>query len=376
MVLKVFFTKKLTVDFDRIEFHYENLPIKKLWNWFKAEIGYVFKLKNVYAYPTHLQLEPSSTCNLRCPMCYITTHKIKAGLLSLDNFKKLMDEVGDYLLLLHFWGWGEPFLNKDIFSMIKYARKKGVKVVTSTNGLLFNDESIDQLIDSKLDALIFALDGVDQETYDKFRCGGDFSKAVENLRSLIKRRDQRGYSLPKVNLRMVVTRENEDQISEMKELAKELGVDIFSLKTLGSHDNSSVWEKSIPQEPSYRRFSYDDQGVPIRKNNQCKRMWHHPFIHHEGTTTVCSYHLLEGFSVGNAFANDNVFSKIWFGKELKNARKCFLKFLLTNESEPLICQDCYVNYTNAVDYVSHAFTFDNDKKESILLYQWPWQYSL
>jgi MoaA/NifB/PqqE/SkfB family radical SAM enzyme len=65
-------------------------------------------------------------------------------------------------MFLHFCGWGEPFLNKDLFSMIRYAKDKGIKIITSTNGHFF--ENVDKLLDTGLDVLIFALNGVDKET--------------------------------------------------------------------------------------------------------------------------------------------------------------------------------------------------------------------
>ena len=96
-----------------------------------------------------------------------------------------MDEVGDYLLFLHFWGWGEPFMNSDFFSMIRYAKSKGLKIITSTNGHFFEDDkNIDQLIDSGLDVLIFALDGLDEKTYEQYRAQGDLQKAMRGLKQV------------------------------------------------------------------------------------------------------------------------------------------------------------------------------------------------
>ena len=54
-----------------------------------------------------------------------------------DTFTKILDEVGGYIFTLLFWGWGEPFLDPRAFDMIAYARAKGIKVISSTNGHLF-----------------------------------------------------------------------------------------------------------------------------------------------------------------------------------------------------------------------------------------------
>jgi MoaA/NifB/PqqE/SkfB family radical SAM enzyme len=271
------------------------------------------------------------------------------------------------MLFLHFWGWGEPFMNKDIYRMIRYAREKGLKVITSTNGhFLSSEEDIDSLIGSGLDAIIFAMDGADRETYEKFRRRGDFDKMLDNLRLLVKRRMEKGAGSPAINLRMVVTKENEDQISRMREFAASVGVDMLSLKTLGSHDDETLWNESIPRNYEYRRYEYDDAGEAIRKRNTCKRMWHHPFIYCDGTVALCCYHLAGEVPVGNAFAsNGDGFSKVWFGQEYRRARAGFMAFRGGNgHSGPERCRTCNTNYTNNWDYVSHAFYLRDNGKTS------------
>jgi MoaA/NifB/PqqE/SkfB family radical SAM enzyme len=41
-----------------------------------------------------------------------------------EDYKKIIDEMGDYLLNVTLWNFGEPFLHKQISDMIDYAKKK------------------------------------------------------------------------------------------------------------------------------------------------------------------------------------------------------------------------------------------------------------
>ena len=356
-VLKTLLTCRLTLTFDKIEFTYNKLSRKRLLNWFLAEFSYVLKSKYVWAYPTHLQIEPVSGCNLACPLCYITTQKLPKGFLPLERFQRIIDEVGEYIFFLHFWGWGEPFLNKDIFAMIAYAKQHGLKIITSTNGHFFEHlEDIDRLLDSGLDVLIFALDGVNQETYEHYRKQGDFERALEGLKLLLSRRKARGLSHPLLNLRMVISRENEAQIPKMKQLARSLGVDVLTLKTLYSHGNNMLWEQSLPQNPEYLRYDYDARGQAIRKPNSCKKMWNHCTIFHDGVVVPCDYFLREEFSLGNIFSKEtNSFRDIWFGEKFQTLRARFLQ----GEYDGLHCKDCPLNFTTVDHYVSHIFSFKN-----------------
>lgn len=352
-ILKTLFTRRLVFVFDKVEFSYTRLSFKRLKNWFLAELSYRLKLVNVPVYPTHLQVEPSNICNLRCPLCHVVTDHKARGYLKLEDFKKLMDEVGDYLLFLHFWGWGEPFMNSDFFSMIRYAKDKGLKIITSTNGHFFEDETkIDQLIDSGLDVLIFALDGLDKETYEKYRQQGDLDKVVGGLKRLLQRRRERGALFPRVNLRMLVTRDNEDQVERMRDFAKEIGVDIFTLKTMCSFDNSAEAGQRLPCNSQYRRFQYDDTGAPIRKTNRCKKMWNHPTVYLDGTVVPCDYYTGEELSLGKAFAGSRgSFGRVWHGEDFKRLRARFLK----GDRADFRCGHCAMNYADVDRCVSHAF---------------------
>ncbi len=353
---KALITRKLVIRFDAVEFAYTNLSYAKIFNWLIAELSYALKLKRVLAYPTHLQIEPTNECNLRCPVCFITNNinKLKKGSMSFDNFKQIIDELGKYLLFLHFWGWGEPFLNSDFCRMIKYAKSKGIKIITSTNGHFFTDENqIDKLLDSDLDVLILALDGIDKETYEKYREKGDFDKVVTGLRKVVKMKEKRNKSLPLINLRTLVTVDNEDQIPKIKALAEEIGVDLFSIKTAALNCGDEVQlRRRIPKNPEYCREQFDAEGNPVRKINKCKRLWNHPFILQDGSMIRCDYNTTQLIIHGNVFDNGQGVKKIWFGDSMRNARKEFIE-------KRVLCNTCIRNYTDADKNVSHIYNIKN-----------------
>ena len=103
-----------------------------------------------------------------------------------DTFRKFIDEVGDYLFLILLWDWGEPLLNPRLFDMVAYAKAKGIKLVTSTNAHLLTDRDMcRRLIESGLDTVIVAVDGLSQETYSTYRRGGDLSVVFKGIRTLV-----------------------------------------------------------------------------------------------------------------------------------------------------------------------------------------------
>jgi len=71
--LRTLATRRLVFTFDKIEFTIDGMPRKRLFNWLAAELTSVFKTQKALAYPTHLQIEPTTNCNLECPLCNVLT---------------------------------------------------------------------------------------------------------------------------------------------------------------------------------------------------------------------------------------------------------------------------------------------------------------
>ncbi|MBK9099219.1 MAG: hypothetical protein IPM14_14095 [bacterium] len=101
---------------------------------------------------------------------------------------KIIDEISDTGFYIQLYFQGEPYINKKLPEMIKYAQDKNVYVSISTNGHFVNKNNVDLVIDNAPDKLIFSVDGLDEESYQKYRVGGTFEQADKGLRSLIRRK--------------------------------------------------------------------------------------------------------------------------------------------------------------------------------------------
>ena len=88
------------------------------------------KLNLVDEYPPCLQIEPTSICNFRCVMCFQIdqsfSHKSNGfmGLMSMDIFKKTIDEIAGKIEAVTFASRGEPTLHKNFVDMLNYCEGK------------------------------------------------------------------------------------------------------------------------------------------------------------------------------------------------------------------------------------------------------------
>src|SRR6266850_2163795 len=143
--------------------------------------------------PRSITIDPLARCNLRCPLCPTGRgHNTSAGkgILTLSLYCKILDQLPKLRTLLLF-NWGEPLLHPQIEEIIAIAHRRGIGVHAHSNLSIKKDDAFfERLIDAGLTSLWVSIDGASEETYSRYRVGGDFGLAIANVDRLarIKRR--------------------------------------------------------------------------------------------------------------------------------------------------------------------------------------------
>jgi radical SAM protein with 4Fe4S-binding SPASM domain len=134
-------------------------------------------------FPSHLDIETTAVCNLKCPMCPRTTMMTRpTGHMPMKLFRRIIDEAGQHeldLVWLHLFG--EPLLNPRMLDYVEYAKRYPSihSVGFSTNATVLSERRAHQILDSGLDRIILALDAATPEAY-AFARGGKFDKTMQN----------------------------------------------------------------------------------------------------------------------------------------------------------------------------------------------------
>lgn len=312
----------------------------RLINLLETRISKKLKLAKVLGYPPTLMMEPTNICNLKCPLCPTGAGFIKRakGFLAFQNFKKVIDELFLYIYHLRLWNWGEPLLNKELFQMISYAKRKKIFVNLSTNSYFLDKNISNQVIKSGLDELIISLDGASEETYKKYRKGGDFKKVIESIRFLVNEKKRLKCDTPHIKLQFIIMKSNENEIQKIKSLSNHLGVDELVFKTVGIMDYFSKEDikKYLPQNKKYSRYLLNNNRVMPKKKvkNECDFLWNEIVVNWDGSVVPCCFDMNNLFVLGNAF-QDKI-KEIWNNKKIIHLRKTILK----NKKSIALCKDC------------------------------------
>jgi radical SAM protein with 4Fe4S-binding SPASM domain len=318
------------------------LNFRKGINAIKVLLSYyiskLLKRPILWGQPISISIEPTTSCNLRCPECPsgLRNFTRPTGMLSLDFYKKIIEEIDKDTLSITFYFQGEPFLNPDFLSMIRIAAAKKMHVSTSTNAHFINDDSARQIVESGLDRLIISIDGTAQETYEQYRVGGNLKKVIDATEHLIHWKNKLQSKTPHLIFQFLVVKPNEHQIQDIETLGKRLKVDEIRFKTAQIY-NYEQGNPLIPSIDKYSRYKRKKDGSYVLKNklpNQCWKMWHSTVITWDGKILPCCFDKDAKHQLGNL--QSSPFKTIWESNEYNQFRASILK----SRSQIDICQNC------------------------------------
>ncbi|HNL06949.1 MAG TPA: SPASM domain-containing protein, partial [Chitinophagales bacterium] len=288
--------------------------------------------------PMTVSFEPTTHCNLRCPECPsgLRAFTRPTGMLKEDFFRQTVDEIAHRLLYLYFYFQGEPYLNPDFLEMVRYASQRGIYTVTSTNAHFLTDKNAQKTVEVGLDRIIISIDGTTQSTYESYRVGGKLEKVLEGTRRLVHWKRELKSSTPHIIFQFLVVRPNEHQISEVYQLAKELGVDEVKLKTAQIYDyeNGNPLIPTIDQFSRYRRNTNGTYSIKNQLLNHCWKLWHSCVITWDGKVVPCCFDKDATHQLGDL--RQNSFQNIWQNAAYRQFRTAILQ----SRSKIDICANC------------------------------------
>lgn len=206
------------------------LETRKYTNFLLALMARRRNASVVGSSPFEITIDPSTICQLQCPYCEVGNGTIRRtrALLKPETHRGFVEQLADDMFIAWYFSTGEPLINRSFADLVSAVGGRGVFSVVSTNlSLKLSDQRIDEILMSGLGVICVSLDGVQADTYVRYRVGGEFDLVVENMRRLIRRKRELGLEFPLIEWRFLVFRHNQHEIPRVRERAAELGVDLL-----------------------------------------------------------------------------------------------------------------------------------------------------
>lgn len=296
--------------------------------------------------PYSLDVEPTTHCNLRCPMCLHTYWDREPGDMSPETFRRLLDGAPQ-LVKLKLQGMGEPLLSPHFFDLIAEAGRRDIMTHTVSNGTTLTPGVIARLADSPLAEIQVSFDTPRKESYERIRCGADFDDTLKKLEALCAARRRL-----LVSIWAVAWDFSAPEMPELVRLAARLGVDsLFISFGLGNWGDRRVADAVGGHRPS--REQIEDAAARCREadtgrttvvvltgsqaggGGMCRWPWRSAFVTWDGHVTPCCGMMdPRQFNLGNI--NEQTFGDIWRGPAYRKLRRR----ILANDLPPACCAIC------------------------------------
>jgi len=280
----------------------------------------------VVDFPTHLDIEASASCQMRCPMCLRRSiPDIAHGTMDFDLYKKIIDEAsqrGVYSIKL---SWrGEPLLNPNIVKMVKYAKDKGIKdVAFLTNGERLSEKMAIDLTEAGLDWISFSIDGMG-ETYERIRWPETFDGIVKKVKFLKEYRDGKGLEKPLIRVQTIWGAVKNDP-SEYFDFWEKIADKVYIIA-----DQLRYETASFPKNPEYI----------------CPEPWRRMVIGADGTVPNCISDYEELNPLGDV--KKQSLYEIWHGEKFNKLRELIRNGKIFENKPCAMCHDAGLMYPKTV----------------------------
>lgn len=137
---------------------------------------------------TELEIEMTTLCNGKCPLCYRNYKSFKTSIYNniiIRPFKDLISQLNTYISLNYVMIVGsmsEPTLCPYFIELIKYLKRRNIKIEICTNGDTRDDifwKELSSLLDSN-DLVFFTICGSTQKIHEKYRKNTSLKKILHN----------------------------------------------------------------------------------------------------------------------------------------------------------------------------------------------------
>jgi len=313
--------------------------------------------------PKKIRLEASSVCQLRCHSCPNTSKAILptvgSSFLLLRNFQKLIDE-NPWIAEIELSNYGEIFLNPDLLEIIKHAYEWEI-TLTANNGVNLNNvkrEVLEGLIQYKFRSMTVSIDGASNETYKRYRVGGNYDVVIKNIKEINFFKKQYQSKYPLLSWQFVVFGYNEHELPMAKKLADELNMNFYSKLSWDAEFSPVQNQEAIRKElGAVSRREYKEKYGVDYTQGICHQLWEQPQINWNGEVLGCCRNFW-GYFGGNVFT-DGLFDSL-NNEKINYARDMLMGRQKARADIPCATCDIYLDMRNKKNWLKR-----NLKKLSI-----------
>lgn len=306
---------------------------------FHQHLQRIYNLKLKTPFPLVVHIEPTNVCNHKCRMCCHPDMKRKPEHISEELVKKAIIECAHQKTwFLHFFFFGEPFLNKKLLYYISQAKREGIRNIGVTSNFVpLSKVEIKNLANSGIDSVQISFHGIDRKKYHEIHGVDDYFKAKENIEYFLSCLKNISNKKPWVGITYVHTDESSEEIHKFQNYwIKKVNTVHISPQFEYRNGKNQMTSRSI-----YGKFSTANSKEILSRNTQkriaCRQLWTRLIILSNGEIVPCSQNIDGDLSLGN-LQNISI-SRAWTGQKMAKLRMEHISNHFTNNHPCKYCTD-------------------------------------
>lgn len=288
-------------------------------------------------FPKVLRIEPASQCNLACIHCPTGTIDMDRGIMQESTFEKILHEVllhKDKIKVIVLYHGGEPLLNKNFAKMIQKLKNINPHffIKTVSNGMALTQECSRELIESKLDAIEFSLDGISAQESEFIRKKSDVIRIVANIKKLITLKQETNTICPEIS------------IATTQFFSKEYPLFDYPNPNVPTWFKETFNEKDIKEFKTTYAMKWPHMGdtgmfdfIKVERvpTSYCDHIINTMTIRSDGSVVPCCFDLTSQLIMGNI--QNNSLLDIWMNEKYNS-----LRVSIENKKLVSICKNCLI----------------------------------
>src|SRR3990167_2030818 len=303
--------------------------------------------------PIYAEIGLTNHCQHRCVFCSFDYSGYRQGHINDSVLKRTLTSMANIgVKSVMFAGEGEPFLHPQIVEITRTAKKVGLNIAITTNGHNATPDKLCEML-PWLTWLKFSINGGTSISHGKLHGTGEesFDKVIRNLQYAA---SQKGHCT--VGVQSVLLPEYEQNIIELAQRLKQIGVDYYTVKPFTAHplrefNQIPYYTKQNNLFDRLRQLSTPDFQVIIREQafwnlthdreyDRCYGIEAMTYVAATGDVYACSNFLGKPeYSYGNI--NEQSFREIWQSEKRQKVMERINRTKLTDCR--LICRLDLVN---------------------------------
>ncbi len=282
--------------------------------------------KVVSDFPLYVLIEPVSTCNLRCTMCFQIdksfTKKPYMGIMDIEFYKKIIDDCfknGTKAITLA--SRGEPTLHPKLGEMLEYTSNKFYELKLNTNATRLNEKIIHRILKSNVNELVYSVDESEKEKFEKLRVNANFEEVLKNIIKFKEIREKY-YKNSKTTTRISGVLVDEDQ--DIKKITK-------------------FWEQYVDHVVFVKcQNRWDTYNNDLDNEiSPCNYLWERMYIWFDGIANPCDVDYKSYLKLGKLDYSKNSIKDLWHSEAYRDIRN---KHLTNKRKNINPCDRCGLTF--------------------------------